>query len=568
MNMTDAERDQGESYEQRMQRLQELEEQLARERAELAQMGSQSHSMAPPPNQPSSLPDISSIPTSEPPRSFLASDNFDDLRGNDTSYGDNLLLPDDESPISPDPVNPSTSMNPDLPTFSDEDISGLDQGPLTDAGNEAIPEMRTAEPESEAPFNPVPDEPLSEIDQYRHEIEDFRTRGYNVSRMYNIFTQDIETIRAAVLHYMQDINQLKELESQLEGLDTSGFEHDVLSLNTLMKDPDSVEKAQTFFAELKDTMAHREEKERSRSVQEIEDLFDGVMREFSDVTANFEEIIGDVKVSIIDLETAAISESHHVKKMVYGLKDDLIKARLSQERAGEIKDIKEDLREWARKGFNVTDIEDVVSRDLKIAADLYEEFTSRANKLLELENVVNSIRAKGFESEISEIKKILRDTDKLLLVQNKITSLKRRIRLAGIQTKMDRIRAPLDAKRTGPTQMGCPKCKGTVPIPSDDRPLKVTCSSCHTEYHLKRVPSSEDKGKRVPSSPGQTPPPPKADEPITVQPITVQPITVQPISDAGQGPGTGQPGQDVCPKCRSPLLPDSVFCGLCGHRMD
>ena len=541
ISMTTSDGTLGESYEQKMRKMQEMEAQLARERAELERMKmehkSQSRMVTPDP--------VDIAPPMDQPRSLLSSDDFDDLRGPDTSYGENLMLPDDEF----------ESIQQEMPAMME-------------------PSTKTQEPKLEGPD--------AEIDQYRKDIEDFRSRGYNVSRMYDIFSKDIDTVRAAMLQYMQDVNQLKEIESSLGSLDASGFEHDITTLHSLLKDPDHVHDAKAYIDELSASIANREERERAGKIRDIEDLFDSVMHEFSEVTSDFEEAIGDIKVAIIDLETMAISEVHDVKKMIYDLKDNMIEAKLSHEKQGEIKGIEEDLREWARKGFNVTSIEEVLGRNLKLALNLYEEFTTRANKLLELESHLNSIPSTGFEKEINEIRGILRDTDKLLLVQNKIQSLKRRIRLAGIQMKMEKMRTPATGKRTGPTQMTCPKCGGVVPIASDERPLKVNCSSCQTEFHLKRIPSKESDKTPAPgtspqpSSPSPSPAPgsggaslPKPSDPSRPPSdqggVTVTPIVVEPLSGTDQ-PGSG--GPEKCPNCSAPLLPDSVFCGLCGHRMD
>lgn len=559
-----------ESYEERVRRLRELEEQLSRERSALERMqsGKEGHHGEPsgskartPPAQFRTVSSVGSPPPADDPLDLLR-----DRRG----YGENLTLPDDgldkEDVSMPSQGFPGDASD-DLPGPDLNGWGGLH--PVDDRDDrddwrstDSIDPRRKPDPldfieppgTHESPAGMYPGEtgedprpvrsravptPLNEIDQYRRDIEDFRARGYNVSRMYDIFTRDVETIREAVLKYMQDVNQLKEIENELEELGTAGYEDDVLSLNALLKDPDSLEQAKAFLSRLKLSLGKREEKRRLQTVREIEELFDQIMIEYSDVIGQFARTIDEIKASIIDLEMTSGSDAHQVKKLIYELKDSLVRARLTREREGEVETIREELRELKRKGFRVEEIEDLLSRNMKLATDLYDEFSSNASRLLEIEAELATLPSRGFEKEIAEIRSMLRDTDKVLLVQNRLTSLKRRIRLAGIKTKMNRIRTPADGKRTGPTRMTCPKCGGTVPISSDERPLKVNCSACGTEYHLKRVPVQEERSS-APASPADPSRPPVPGPP---------------------------PGPDTCPKCGSALLPDSVFCGICGHRM-
>jgi DNA-directed RNA polymerase subunit M/transcription elongation factor TFIIS len=424
-----------------------------------------------------------------------------------------------------------------------------------------------------------------EIHDYRNDIEEFKDRGYNVSRMYDLLSRDITIIRQSMLQYMQDINKLKEIEKELDELETEGFERDIVSLRALLMNPDMLEEANSYYEGLKDRMGRRESVEMETRMHEVEGLFDGVVKEFSEITNKFRNEIEDIKVSIIDMETAPLSEYRTVKRMIFDLKDSMIHEKLAKEREDEKQSIIEELNDWRKKGFKVSEIENTIESDLKLTIEMFNDFLKKAKELLEYENELDKMKIKGFETEAEELRKNFRDTEKLFLVKNTMESLKRRIRLAGIQIKMDRMKSPELSKRSGPLQMNCPKCGGIVPIPSDERPLKVNCSSCHTEFHLKRVPTSESDGENeqppaqgavgstgpgtptgsTGSMPGSIPIPPLpgAEEVHTVSPIpsdsdTVG-VTVTPITPAEE---------EKCPKCGAALIQGSVFCGLCGHRME
>jgi len=555
------------SYERKVRRMQELEEQLARERAKLQEM-EQQHSRDktsesrgdPEPGDGRPAPKNSS---------FIQNDALNDLQMNGSGYSENLLLPDDGISQGEMDSLPSLTqqLEPDtLSSFENEEMK-LPEVP-------AMNPISTRDPSFDTPGGATDGANLDsngvdlEIQEYRREIDEFGNRGYNVSRMYNVFSQDIDTIRRSIVQIMGDVNKLKGIEHQLDELDVTGFESDASSLRALLKNPEMVENARTFFEGLRDRIGLKETRERASRIREVEDLFEETLKEFSDVVDLFEEPIQDIKVSIVDMETVPVAEYRIVKKMIFDLKDAMFREKLAKEKEDEKRSIHEDLNKWSRKGFTVSEIETVMKQDMKRAFELYREFLTSANRLLELETELNKMDITGFENETREIREIIKETDKIFLVENKMESLKRRIRLSGIQTKMGRIRSSVASKRKGPSQMTCPKCSGVVPIPSDERPMKVNCSSCHTEYHLKRIPSSP---------PAATSPSVSEDGGIPVTPMKVDasaPIKVTTMSSGSQISSPDAPVNapaieaPACPDCGAALLPDSVFCGLCGHRMD
>ena len=529
------------SYEERRRRMQELEEELARERAKLMDIEQRKAW-----NKDAATPDTTSALRKNPgagegqaPENHFFRqqddlDDLDDLPMTDSGYSENLLLPDDE---------PAPGIVDSLPSLTQElSPDTIDEPRRTTHG--ATPE----------------------IEEYRREIDDFRDRGYNVSRMFDVFSRDIETVRSSVIQFMQDVNQLKEIEQQLDELDVTGFENDTLSLRALLKNPDMVEHARTFLQGLKDRIESNEARERRSRIREVEDLFEETLKEFLEVAYLFEEPIQDIKVAIIDMETTPIGEYRTVKKMIFDLKDAMVREKFVKEKEDEKRSFLDELQRWRKKGFTVSEIESVMQRDLPKAVELYEDFVKNANRLLELETELDSMNVTGFENEIREIRHIVRKPEKIILAENKMESLKRRVRLSGIQTKMGRLRSPDSAKRKGPSQMTCPKCGGVVPIPSNERPLKVNCSSCQTEFHLKRVPTPAPRGS--PSGPENAgiPVSPMSEDgkaSVEVTPITTEVQVSATVSPIQQPP----PIQPSCPKCGAALLPDSVFCGLCGHKM-
>lgn len=560
------------SYEERRRRMQELEEELARERAKLIEIEQRKawEKGAATPDAPPAPWNNPVAGDNHPPenRSFFPQNGFDDLQVTDSGYSENLLMPDDEP--APGIVDSLPSLTQELSpdTFS----SGTgDRNKVWKEDEMKLPERPsmgyiTSEDHHIDEPRRTTHSATPEIEEYRREIDDFRDRGYNVSRMFDVFSRDIETVRSSVIQFMQDVNQLKEIEQQLDELDVTGFESDALSLRALLKNPDMVEHARTFLQGLKDRIESNEARERRSRIREVEDLFEETLKEFLDVAYLFEEPIQDIKVSIIDMETTPIGEYRTVKKMIFGLKDAMVREKFVKEKEDEKRSFLDELQRWRKKGFTVSEIESVMQRDLPKAVELYEDFVKKANRLLVLETELDSMNVTGFENEIREIRHIVRKTEKIILVENKMESLKRRVRLSGIQTKMGRLRSPVSGKRKGPSQMTCPKCGGVVPIPSNERPLKVNCSSCQTEFHLKRVPT--------PAPPGSSSGPEDAGIPVSpmnedgTASVEVTPISTELQVPAKAGPIQTPPAvQPSCPTCGASLLPDSVFCGLCGHKM-
>ncbi|MCK4614880.1 MAG: hypothetical protein KAU14_08755 [Thermoplasmata archaeon] len=466
----------------------------------------------------------------------------------------------------------------------------------------------------------------SEIEEYRNNIDDFRARGYNVSRLYGIFTSDIGTIRKEVLRYMDDVTKLKDLEKELNEMDTAGYDKEAGYLRTLLKNPDAYSEAESYFNDLKTRIAKQEDEERASRLKEIESLFDDILRKFPDVQDDFQEEIEDIKAAIIDMETAPLSEFFILKKKVWGLRDSLEKKGKEKEGKKKTIAITTDLEKWRERGFDVSGIEAMLETNPEGAEKLYSEFLTNAGKLMTLDKELESLDTAGFEQEIGEIKEIIRDHKRVFDVENKLESIKRRIRLSEIRHRIEMakgVEKEVPEQRIGPTEMKCPKCGGAVPIPSDQRPLKVRCSSCKTEYNLKRVPVPEGTPPppglppqvapvfppRVPSQvapvlpppvppqvapvppppgppqvapapPSSVPPqtlpapPPSAPPPraaVSTPPAPPPPLSAPQPTPVPPTPAPEKPREegetDKCPKCGAALIPGSVFCGICGYHI-
>jgi len=565
----------------RERKLRDLEEQLAREREQLDGLREA--------NPTGISPDEVGSPDNSLPNEQTDQDELELTSSQDDfyRYSENLTIPDDDIDDTTNSiVNPSgppqhrddihiESLLREIPVH--EDKSSLDseirETSSQDSSSEPLPDplpqplpgsLLEPIPEtfSESLPESPPDSPPSvedEIAEYRNDIDEFRSRGYNISRMYDIFSADLDTIRREVLKYMQDVTHLKEIEKQLEELDTNGFERDMHTLQTMLKNPDMLDDARSFFTDLQYRTESKDSVERESKIRELESIFDNVLHEFQDVAERFEDPITDIKVSIIDMETAPISEYYAIKKMVFELKESMIKDKFEREKEGKKASLFSEMAEWEKKGFVLDEIKSQINGEFKAATDLFNDFLNKAEQLLELERELNLLPTAGFEGEAGEIRKILRDTEKVFLVKNSMKSLKRRIRLAGIKTKMERMKTSTDGSVLveGAGEMPCPKCDGIVAIPSVERPLKVQCSSCKTEFHLKRIPTSET---------------PLLDQPSDGEGILVKPIqepSAGPPAPANAGPVVAPSPRtsEKCPKCGSELLQGSVFCGLCGYRL-
>jgi len=499
-------------------------------------------------------------------------------------------------------------------------------------------ERRVTEPPVSSPSTPVASSPpvpvddvVREIEGYRHSIDDFRARGYNVSRLYGIFSMDIDVIRKEVLEFMEDVRRLKELENELRKLDTSKFEKEVGYLRTLLKNPDAVKEAESYFEDLKARILNQEKEGRERKSREIEELFDDVLKEYEKEAEAHADEIEDIKASLIDMERMPMENLFALKKKVKRLKDTLERDRRREKERKRKIAITTDLREWSERGFNVSRIEALLDRDLREASELYMDFLPKAERLLKLERELQSLDTTGFERQVDEIMAEIHNPDKVLEVEKNLESLKRRIRLSNIQKagREGKKLAKPAMGRTGPTEMTCPKCGGVVPIPSDERPLRVRCSNCGTEFTLKRIPVPEEQPTQAPGAqmppppvssgaplPAQTPPPPNR---VPAPPASTYPQAQMPQAQPAPQPGYPQaqtapaplpnrpppppaagypqaPPQQAppipppnrppappaqyttpskapetparCPRCGAEILPGSKFCGVCGYPIE
>jgi len=257
---------------EREKQLRELEAKIAREKELLEKMRSETAAGAPqdgplpPPEDPITEPTGSDIPSLRVTPNDL--DPFSGPGDDPFVFSENLTLPDDPAtegqgfpgpvPAGLDPLEtgPMAENNAAISGEPMQDTGTFpsDQDPM-DISNEL--EVIESDPNAE------------EIKQYKHDIEEFRSRGYNVSRMYDVFSQDIESIRGELLQYMHDITKLKEIENELDELDTTGFQRDLQSLRRLLKNPDKIEESQSFLNELKERIDSKDSNERSTKIREL-----------------------------------------------------------------------------------------------------------------------------------------------------------------------------------------------------------------------------------------------------------------------------------------------------------
>ncbi len=94
--------------------------------------------------------------------------------------------------------------------------------------------------------------------QLDSQLQEWVKQGYNVSSLRAVLARDQETILSTFKHYEKQVARLLKLESELERLDTSGFEEATDEIRQLLTDPSNLGRAGNLLASLKDKVAERD----------------------------------------------------------------------------------------------------------------------------------------------------------------------------------------------------------------------------------------------------------------------------------------------------------------------
>jgi rubrerythrin len=91
-----------------------------------------------------------------------------------------------------------------------------------------------------------------EIEVLREKLKNWEDRGYNVSKLKEVFSGDTEDVKAAFDGFEEAVTTLEELGAELELFSMAGFDEEVKLLRQKLKDPEQIDAIKAQIEELEE----------------------------------------------------------------------------------------------------------------------------------------------------------------------------------------------------------------------------------------------------------------------------------------------------------------------------
>jgi len=307
-------------------------------------------------------------------------------------------------------------------------------------------------------------------DELRNTIVNRRAEGFVTDYLYSMLEGDIEILKRAVEDFEAAARKMRELEDELDGMDTTGYEADVEAVRAKCRDVRQTEEVEDSILSLL-VRSRRERREQMRTaeikrtieewkgqgfnLEEVERLMGetdlkATEREFvtykignhtlkeltkdldSLDTEGFRDEVSSIKEQMTDIKNIP-----QVEEAIFDLQR-RIEERLEEARTQKIKESKEKhqyvekLSEWVSEGFRegiIERLEQVISKDkdLETVRTAFKTFESEVARVKELREVLETLEASGFETEIQDLQQRLTNIDEVESVEADMMALLNKI---------------------------------------------------------------------------------------------------------------------------------------------
>ncbi len=136
--------------------------------------------------------------------------------------------------------------------------------------------------------------------------------------------------------------------------------------------------------------------------------------------------------------------------------------------------LSEKLKDWKQAGYNVSELETIISMDMPKAKAAFEQFEEDVSTLEEMGSELDFLKMPGFEKEVKSIRKKLKDPGQI----------------PDIRTEIDKLQSKKEEKAQTDENL-CPKCgsflreDGTCPRCSEEPEKKETSQEREKDLDLK-----------------------------------------------------------------------------------
>ena len=350
-------------------------------------------------------------------------------------------------------------------------------------------------------------------------IYDWKKKGYNVSRIYQLIQQDITLAEEEFNEFLKTVRQLGKIEERLYRLDTNGFNEQVKRIEDMIKDPDRIEELEENIIILEENVLKKE-------------------IESSGITDK-DSVKAELKK---ELDKIRLEELHRIREEEGDRLREQERKRILKEELGRI-------REEERERIKNSELERIRKEEKE--------------RLIWEDRVVHQLnRVKKRAKEEASGKKMTCPACRGTI---SISSSKRPLKVRCEQCGKD---YTLKAKSNGTVQekggstiqyKKCSKCGSPIPIVSDKRPLKIICQMCNAEFNLK-----SKKGGNSASAMGVPP----GDLANKTLPLRQSKGPGLKTNDYGADEFDGSGEAITCPTCQREIPAEAKVCGYCGSPVD
>jgi hypothetical protein len=311
-------------------------------------------------------------------------------------------------------------------------------------------------------------------DDIQRKIMEWKVLGFNIDRFKALENSEPDIVQKELVVFKIRVHRLKELESELALLDTTGFESLVSALQPLFRDVDKIPEVESRLTELRIKVKARAEEmkkgkdERARlkrelvdrmavwlsqghSVARLEELLgkegdlDRIVREFDrferdivrsreiagrlrslDVTG-FERDAEDISRMLSDPSRAAEAEQalSALEANMRSSRDE--ETRLSAEDEKRKKKALERIAAWKAQGINVSSIEKALAEGWDEFKRELAPFSLKSEKMRGIKEELDLLETRGFEQAAAALRDRLTDIDSADAVELEFKALRAKI---------------------------------------------------------------------------------------------------------------------------------------------
>lgn len=326
-------------------------------------------------------------------------------------------------------------------------------------------------------------------DDIQRRIMEWKVLGFNIDKFKQLENADPDVIQKELVVFKIRVHRLKELESELALMDTSGFESLVSAIQPLFRDVDKIPEVESKLTELRIKVKSRAEEqkkgkdERARLKRELVDRMSVWLTQGYSV-ARLEEVLGKesdlnriaqefdrferdiVRLKELSgrLKSLDVTGFEREAGEVAGLLTDISRAdeaeralvsfeskirttreeasRLSVEEDKRKKKAQERIAAWKSQGINVASLEIALGEGMESFKKELSLFSLKLEKIRGIREELAQLDVRGFEKEAADLKGRLADVDSADAIELEFKELRDRI-----DKRKENIRKEKDAEK-------------------------------------------------------------------------------------------------------------------------